>query len=205
MTTPKRKPRPRKCKGKNKNGQPCKSNPLKSNTVIEGVTVTGKWCRTHDPNLPDSARLQGPQPGAGRPPKPKPSELERRVVEEHFEKLMRPYWKALGYDVVVAADGEIALVELPQGGAKLYGTSSKDGYVNVSDHDDLGAMIAASEKLRDRVFGRPKQQVEASGPGGGPIQIQHGLDLRLLTDEELATLQALSAAAEQRAQAAQQS
>ena len=31
-------------------------------------------------------------------------------------------------------------------------------------------MIAAAEKLLDRVYGRPKQATEISGPAGGPIE-----------------------------------
>lgn len=48
-------------------------------------------------------------------------------------------------------------------------------------------MIAASEKLRDRVYGRPKQQerMEVSGVGGEPARVEHGLDLRQLIDDEL--------------------
>jgi hypothetical protein len=41
----------------------------------------------------------------------------------------------------------------------------------MTDYDDLGAQMAAAEKLRDRVFGRPKQTTEVTGPGGGKIEV----------------------------------
>lgn len=191
QATPARPPRKRKCKAKTKAGKRCRSAPL----------TNSPYCIAHqDKETREKTRFGGAQPNAGRKPKPKPPDALRELLEHEVEVVLRPYFDVLGYDVVVAGDGELALTEKPQGGAKLYGTSSKDGYVNVSDHDDLGARLTAAEKLLDRVYGRPKAHVEASGPGGSPIQIQHGLDLRLLTDDELDLLAKLSAAVEARAE-----
>ena len=39
----------------------------------------------------------------------------------------------------------------------------------MTEYDDLGAMITASEKLQDRAFGRPKQATELTGAGGEPL------------------------------------
>jgi hypothetical protein len=153
----------RTCQDTTKAGKPCGANPLKPGTVIEGVTVTGKWCRNHDHDLPTSAKLHATRTReqmGGRPRKPTPAEVERKLIETNIVALERPYWRTLGYDVLLGEDGPY-LVELEGGGAKLFG-ESKDGYINVSSHDDLGAMIAAAEKLRDRVYGRPKQSSEVT-------------------------------------------
>jgi hypothetical protein len=52
----------RRCNGTTKKDTPCGANRLKPGTVIEGVTVTGKWCRQHDQDLPSSAKLDGTRP-----------------------------------------------------------------------------------------------------------------------------------------------
>lgn len=106
----------------------------------------------------------------GRPRKVRPMEVERKLMEEYALAWMRPYWRALGFEVCMAEDGGLYLVEREEGGAKIYG-ESKEGDINMTEHDDLGAQIAAAEKLRDRVFGRPKQTTEISGPGGGKIEV----------------------------------
>jgi hypothetical protein len=188
-TTPKR-----HCESTTDAGKPCGANPLKPGTIIEGITVTGKWCRTHDKDLPTSAKLDRTRTReqmGGRPPKPKLPEVERQLVEQHLEKVLRPYWRTLGYDVVLdAVSGSLSIVSLEGGGAKLYGTS-KDGEVRVSAHEDIGAMMEAAEKIRDRVFGRPKQQTEVTGLGGAAVQVDHGIDLSRLTDEELRVLKGI--------------
>jgi hypothetical protein len=161
--------RPRKCKGKTKAGTRCKAHPLRPGTKIDGIEVSGKWCRQHDQDLPDSARIGGAQPGAGRPAVPRATEVARKLVEENIAAVQRPYWRTLGYDVKIGADGPY-LVEIEDGGAKVYG-ESKEGYINMSNHDDLGAMMNAAEKLQDRAFGRPKQSAEITGAGGGPVEL----------------------------------
>ena len=143
----------RTCKGITKKGTPCKGNPLKDSD----------YCLAHaDEQKRASVGFGGARAGAmgGRPKKPSPTEIERRLIEENVIAWQRPYWRTLGYDMVMGADGP-ELLEREDGGAKLFG-ESKDGYINVSDHEDLGAMIAAAEKLRDRVFGRPKQFSEVT-------------------------------------------
>jgi hypothetical protein len=82
--------------------------------------------------------------------------------------LQRPYWRTLGFDVILGADGP-ELVELEDGGAKLYGVSGKDGEVRVSGHEDLEAMQRAAERLQDRVYGKPKQTAEVTSVDGGTL------------------------------------
>lgn len=160
----------RRCNGTNAAGNPCDSPPLRKGTVIDDVKVSGDWCRAHDPELPDSARPGGAQPGAGRPRLPRPSEIMQRLAEENVLALQRPYWRTLGYDVLIGPDGPY-LVELAEGGAKMSATF--EGRVKVSQHDDLGAQMAAAEKLQDRVYGKPKQATEISGPDGGAVNVRN--------------------------------
>jgi len=55
-----------------------------------------------------------------------------------------------------------------------------------SDH-----LLALLAKSRLPEF-REKDSVKHSGPGGGPIPIQRNANLQLLTDEELARVQAIA-------------
>lgn len=89
-------------------------------------------------------------------------EIERRLLENYAIAWMRPYWRILGFDIQLDAEGELTLTERPEGGAKIYG-ESKEGDINMTEHDDLGAQMAAAERLRDRVFGRPKSTSEFKG------------------------------------------
>jgi hypothetical protein len=94
--------------------------------------------------------------------------VARKLIEENVLALQRPYWRTLGYDVVIGDDGP-ELVELEEGGAKLH--TAFEGRVTVSRHEDLAAMMTAAEKLQDRVYGRPTQATEISGPDGGPVEV----------------------------------
>jgi hypothetical protein len=166
----------RRCQETTKAGTPCGASPLRPGKVIEGVKVSGKFCFSHEANLPDSirfgSRAQAKEAAklAGRPPKPKPSEIMRKLVEDHVESVIAPHFRTLGYKLERNEAGELTIVEDPDGGAKIYG-ESKEGYINVTDHDDLSAHIAAAEKLLDRVYGRPKQATELTGAEGGPVEI----------------------------------
>lgn len=159
----------RSCKKQTKKGKPCGAPPLKPGTVIEGVSVSGDYCRQHDKDLPDSARIGGAQPGSGRPRVPTATEVMRNLVEENVAAILSPHFRILGYEVVIDPKKGIGLKALEAGGAKLYG-ESREGIINASQYEDLGAQLAAAEKILDRVFGRPKQATEISGPGGGPIE-----------------------------------
>jgi len=132
--------------------------------MIEGVAASGEFCRGHDPDLPRKTQLTAEDraKGGAATRKVKPMEIEKRLLENYAIAWMRPYWRILGFDVHLDDDGELALTELPEGGAKLHG-ESRDGVVRVSDHDDLAAQMAAAEKLRDRVFGRPTSRSQFEG------------------------------------------
>lgn len=166
----------RGCHGKTKKRTLCDANPLKAGTVIEGVTVSGKWCRAHDEDLPPSARF-GSRAHArenglkgGRPKLPKPTEVARQLVEESVEHILAPHFRTLGLKLERGDDGRLHAVVDPTGGAKIFG-ESKDGEINMTGYDDLGAHIAAAEKLLDRVYGKPKQSTELTGAEGGAVEI----------------------------------
>jgi hypothetical protein len=166
--------RKRTCKGKTKTGKPCGAVPLKPGTVIEGVTVKGKHCRTHDPDLPDSARLQGPQPGSGRPRVPRPTEVAAELVQRHIYRIFRPHFRALGLEL--NDDGTVT--ELDYGAVV---TATFEGEVHASTVEDLAAQIKAAEHLLDRVSGRPAQAIQHSGPDGGPVEL--GLDFTVAIED----------------------
>lgn len=158
MAKPAKKPK-RRCKGTTVKGKPCGAVPLRKGTVIEGVTVTGKWCRQHDKDLPDKARIGGAQPGAGRPRKPRVVDVMRERVEEEIEAVLAPYFDTLKNAVLHA---------------------KHHGIVYPSDLPDLGARIEAAEKLLDRVYGKPVQ-VSEIGSGDKPLRISH----ELLSDADI--------------------
>lgn len=150
-----------RCKAKTKAGKACKSPPIRGTD----------FCLSHSPaKARESVGFIANNGKQGRPRLPTPTEIARKLIEDNVAAILRPHFRTLGYDVQIA-DQELKLVELADGGAKLYG-ESKEGDINVSSHEDLGAMIAAAEKLLDRVYGRPKQATEITGAGGGPIQTQ---------------------------------
>lgn len=163
----------RHCKGTTVKGKPCGATPLKPGTEIGGVQVSGDYCRQHDPEIPDSARIGGATPGAGRKPLPRPTDLIRNALEQHVLIIVRPHFRTLGYEPVLVgkgADRRIEVRDREEGGAKIYG-ESKDGDINMTHHDDLGAMMKAANDLMDRVYGRPKQTTELAGeiPTGDTI------------------------------------
>jgi hypothetical protein len=177
----------RRCKGRTRAGKRCKAAPLKGR----------EHCSAHDPVSPGSTRFgsaeQASRAGAqgGRPRVPGATETARRLVEQNVGALLTPHFRVLGYDVIDTPDG-LTLAPVAGGGAKLHATF--EGEVLVSRHDDLGAMIAAAERLMDRALGKPRQAVEHSGYHGGPIE--HAHDLRGLAADDLEQLeQILSKAA----------
>lgn len=149
----------------NANGQLCRAYARKGKPTCIGHA---------DKAEQDEAGFGGPENGrkggaAGR--RPRPTEVMRRLVEQHVEAVLAPHFRTLGYDVVRDEEtGELTIVANPGGGAKIYG-ESKDGDIRLTTIDDLGAHIAAAEKLLDRVYGRPRQTTEISGPGGGKLDI----------------------------------
>jgi hypothetical protein len=165
----------KRCKGKTKAGNACKVSPLTAAGAAKlGLPENDQaYCSAHHPELPASARFGSPAQAreagqlGGRPALPRPTDVARQLVEENVVAILRPHFRTLGYDVVMSADGP-RLVENESGPAKMHG-ESKDGDIVASPHDDLAAMMAAADKLLDRIYGRPKQATELTGAGGAPI------------------------------------
>jgi hypothetical protein len=97
----------------------------------------------------------------------------RERVEQRVDEVLAPYFDALT-------------------GAVVHGFYQGDFVL--TEHPDLAARISAAEKLLDRVYGRPRQQVEHSGPDGGPVQVAD-VDLRALPAEDLEQLERILAKA----------
>jgi hypothetical protein len=136
----------RQCQGKTKAGKPCKAAPLSGSD----------YCLAHaDEETRESAGFGGSQPGAGRPRVPRATELMREWVEENAEKILKPYADAIEHAVL---------------------TATFEGVVLPSDVADLGARIAAAERLLDRVLGKPAQRVEHAGPQGDAVAVDLQLD-----------------------------
>lgn len=174
----------RKCGAKTKAGKACRA---------KGIRANG-FCMAHQPK-DEKERLGfgGAQPNAGRPKMPSVSEIQRQLVEQNAAIILRPHFRALGYDFnvdpatgdfIIDESGRISMVMIEDGGIRLHTTF--EGDVVVSNHEDLGAQIEAAEKLLNRALGRPKQQTELSGE----VTI-NAPDLSNLTDKELEQWEAL--------------
>jgi hypothetical protein len=142
----------------NKKGEPCGAYARKGKTTCMGHA---------DKVEQESAGFGGPQEGAGRPRKPRPSEIALALVEDNAAVLLEPYFATLGYSFVMGDNGP-ELVKREQGGAKV--TATYEGAVIVSDVDDLAAQVAVAEKLKDRLYGRPRQEI--TGADGQPLQLE---------------------------------
>lgn len=147
------------CKALTRKGKACQAPPLKGKDL----------CSAHDPETPALTRFgsltQARAAGrlGGRPRLPKPVDVARRLIEENVTVVLRPHFLTLGLEL--HADGSVTELE---SGAVMYG-ESKDGEIVASSYEDLGAQIAAAEKLLDRVYGRPKVTTEISGTDAVPV------------------------------------
>lgn len=157
------KPRKRRCSELTKAGKPCKAPPIPETDYTTCMAHAPAKVRESKGFVPDNGK-------AGRPKLPTPSEVAKRLIEDNIAVILRPHFRTLGWDLEIDSDGQLQLKQLEHGGAKLYG-ESKDGAIVVSDAEDLGAMIAAAEKLLDRVYGRARQATELTGAGGRPLTV----------------------------------
>lgn len=178
----------RDCEGTNRRGRPC------SAAAVRAEKGDPRYCLSHQPEeTREALGFGGSQPGAGRPRNERPLDLARQLVIDNAHAFLRPYLRTLGLDF----DDAGQVVPSPDGGAVLVGRD-KEGGVFPSDVEDLGAKIAAAERLFDRVFGKPRQALEHTGEDGGPIQTEGALDVRKLTDDELRALQGIHRAVAER-------
>lgn len=130
--------RRRRCTGKTTRGARCQAWPLRGT----------KRCAAH-PVSPDSARFGSPEQAAaagakgGRPRLPRPHEVLREKIEGDLERWLAPLEDALNAErAIVVGSGESAEIE------------------RVPDHK---IRLQATREAHDRVYGKPKQQVELGG------------------------------------------
>lgn len=139
----------RRCNGKTKKGNACKAAPL----------TDGDFCLAHSDADTRASVGFTPEAGhlGGRPRLPRPHEVLRDAIEAEIDEWLAPLKDALKADrgVVVGA-GEYASVEY------------------VPDHQ---ARLRAHEMAFDRVYGRPRQQLEHTGHNGAPIKTEGTLDV----------------------------
>ena len=129
----------------------CKAKTKAGNRCKNGAMGNG-FCIAHaSRKVKVSQGFGGPQKDSGRPRKPRVVDVLLERVEEKVEAIIAPYMDAVE-------------------GACLF--TNYEGEVHVSIHPDLGARIAAAEKLLDRVYGKPKQRTELTGGDGDPVQME---------------------------------
>jgi hypothetical protein len=88
----------------------------------------------------------------GSRPRPKPNQILREIFEQEVTQWIQPYIEALqATKPVVVGNGRHARIE------------------TVPDHR---TRQQAAEALWDRIYGKPKQQMEHSGVDGGPIEVE---------------------------------
>lgn len=146
----------RRCTAKTKKGKRCSNAPI-------GDT---DFCISHSPKeVQESAGFGGPQEGSGRPPTPKLIDIFRERLERAADKIMEPYFQALG---VIGWDDEgNPIVDMDKAAMEI--GRSNTGNVKLTDIADLGARIQAAERILDRVVGKPRQTTEVTGAGGQPL------------------------------------
>lgn len=131
-----------RCKGKTKAGKRCRN----------GAAVDG-LCMAHVPRKVKEERgFGGPQEGSGRPRKPRPDDILRERIEADIDRWLAPLEAALGEGKPIKTwDGKQHKI--------VYALDPKLG---------MTAMKLAFE----RVYGRPRQQVELSGADGGAVKTE---------------------------------
>lgn len=176
--------RPR-CTGTNRAGQSCGVYPLRGQTT----------CSAHDPTIPDEIRFGSPEQAgqAGASPKPRKLTLTQAMRERALaaaDEILRPYFQALGV-VGWNRDGTPIVDEA----ARARVAASFQGEVTLSSVEDLAAQMTASDRIVDRIEGRPRQAVEVTGEDGGPVAMSGTVDLSRLSPEQLRDLRDLLATA----------
>jgi hypothetical protein len=153
---------PPSCTATTRKGQPCKAHP---------VLGTDKCMAHQDDETKESQGFGGAQEGAGRPRRPRATEVLLQRIEEDIDMVIGPMFDAL------VADRGLAL--------NVRGGGMEIGYI--PDHE---TRLRAARDLLDRAYGRPRQALEVTGEDGGPV-LTSGIDLSGLSAEELRALREL--------------
>lgn len=132
----------RRCKATTRAGEPCRSTSLWDNGL----------CFGHQPAEVKAKHGFSPENGkrGGRPRKPTLIEVWREQVEKDYEKVLAVFREGLEAErALVVGNGPTAHLETAP---------------------DIPTRIKAAESYVDRVYGKPTQTTELSGPGGKPIE-----------------------------------
>jgi hypothetical protein len=159
----------RRCKATTQAGVECRAAPLRDSD----------FCIAHDEEARGRTGFGGPQPGSGRPPKAKPSEVLREQIEAEVARFLRPIFDALEAEAaVVVGHGASARVEM------------------VPDHR---VRLQAVRDALDRVYGKPKQTQQIQG-GDTPvgIAVPRSADRAIAVAEALHEIGVLPSAGRQR-------
>lgn len=128
------------CSATTRRGDPCRGTPLPSLDV----------CIAHAPEeVKQSRGFGGSQPGAGRPPKPKATDILRERMEADADAILDALWGGL---------------KAQRGLAVGNGPSARVEYV-----DDVQTQVSTAEKIIVLGYGRPNTRVELTGADGGPV------------------------------------
>ena len=146
------------CTGTTRAGGACKANPLKG---------TDRCLAHSDAETRGSVGFVPDNGKGGRPKMPKPSDVARRLIEENVAVLLRPHFRALGLEL----NDDLTVERLHRGAIVVHQGEA-------TTIEDLGAQIAAAEKLLDRVYGKARQQVDLA------VEDDHA-GTALITDPEL--------------------
>lgn len=145
-----------RCRAKTRTtGEPCPMYRAILEHPETGKLYKAATCYAHLPpkivEMFKASTIGGAVEGA-RPSRPKPNEVLRQIFEQEVTQWIKPYVEALqATKPVVVGNGRHARVEL------------------LPDHR---TRQQAAEALWDRIYGKPKQQTEISGPEGGPIEVE---------------------------------
>lgn len=130
----------------------------------------------------------GKRPGAGRPKGRKnDATLAREAVQKAIDQRVMRLADRLISAQLAAAEGVMFLFKRPRAGGKVERVTSESeikryldahGTADEAPADDGGIYYFlaaerpsadAADRLLNRTMGKPKEAVEVSGPGGGPI------------------------------------
>lgn len=135
----------RRCKGKTKKGTRCKAAPL----------TDSDFCLAHsDEETRESAGFGGPQEGAGRPRRPRIIEVLQERIEADIDRWLAPLEAAL-------EEGKPVL---------MWNGPERKHEIKFVPDPNLG--MKALKLALDRAYGRPRQEVELTGQGGGALEIE---------------------------------
>lgn len=169
---------PHGCTGTTRKGNPCAAHPLKGRDVC--LSHADADTRASVGFVPEAGNL------GGRPRLPRPTEIGRQLAERHAIHLWRPHYRALG--LYLNDDGTTTPLEK---GAVIVHQGE------ATDVEDLGAQQAAAERIFDRIFGKPKQATEVSGPDGKPLGAMFVTDPNLAEDARALLRRAASAGSDE--------